>query len=135
MKRFITGTFELMLGVSFVLVIVAGAIAGFPLFGFIGSAIGCLAGFVIASVMFGALYILIEIRDSLRQSARITGLTASPAPYPPAVSQLPVASAPMVSGAPIALATVSPNQARCPHCGFTNAAGRVTCGYCSKPLA
>lgn len=137
MKRFITGTFEVMLGLAFVLVVLSGAIAGFPFLGPIGAAVGCLLGFVIASVSFGALYILIEIRDLLRSQSSsiarggIVGQVPTAPAYTPAVSQ-PMQSSSVMVGKPIASVATG---TQCPHCGYTNAPGRATCGYCSKPTA
>ena len=66
MKRLIIGSIDILAVVGVVVVLLAGLINGYLAGGAIGAIIGLVVSFVIAVTVFGALFILLEMNDSLR---------------------------------------------------------------------
>lgn len=70
MRKFITGSLELICQVAIVLIILGLTISGFTQ-GFIAGILGLLAGVVISIVTFGALFLLMDIADNTRKTAEL----------------------------------------------------------------
>ena len=84
MKKFVIDTIEVMAWVMTILLILVGGVLGYESklgsYGIdeaIGTILGALAGFMVAVVIFGILFILIDIAENTRRTAALlekTGL-------------------------------------------------------------
>jgi len=84
MKTFVVKTFETLAAIGFVLVVLAGAAAGwhratlalywgegFPGGPLVGVVLGAAAGFVVAVVVFGLLFLLFDVAENTRRTREI----------------------------------------------------------------
>jgi hypothetical protein len=71
MKRLVVRTLEALSGFCIVLILLAGGVAGCTSAGFMGAIGGLIAAFFLSVFVFGALFILLEQNQSLREIRRI----------------------------------------------------------------
>lgn len=69
MRHLIVKSLETLAYVGIALVVLAWAIAGANAFGFLGFIGGVIAGAIISIIIFGALFLLIDIADNTRRMA------------------------------------------------------------------
>lgn len=69
LRKFVFGALESLAGLGFILVIVFGAISGAMSAGFFGFIFGTLFGFIAAVIMFGVIFLLIDMNENLRRIA------------------------------------------------------------------
>ena len=71
MKRLIVGSIEILSFILIVIFVLAGLISGFQGGGAVGAVAGFIVSFAAAVVVFGALFILLEMNESLRAIRRL----------------------------------------------------------------
>ena len=71
MNRLIVGSIEILSFVLIVIFILVGLISGFQGGGAVGAVAGFVVSFAAAVVVFGALFILLEMNESLRAIRRL----------------------------------------------------------------
>ena len=69
MRRLIVNTLELLCNVAIVLILLMSTIQGANTGGFMGAIFGLIGGFIFSVLVFGALFVLMDIADHTRRSA------------------------------------------------------------------
>ncbi len=71
MRRFITKSLEVLSFVVIALIVLGSSIGGANSGGFVGFIVGFIGGAVMSIVIFGALFVLMDIADNTRRMAEL----------------------------------------------------------------
>lgn len=69
MRSFITKSLEIICQIGIVLIVIGSAISGNATGGFGGAIVGALGGLIFSVILFGALFLLMDIADNTRRTA------------------------------------------------------------------
>ena len=69
MRSLIASSLDIVCQIGIVLILLASLVAGWQMNGVVGAIMYLIGGFIFSVVMFGALFVLLDIRDNTRRAA------------------------------------------------------------------